>query len=172
MESFQLNTLNDTLEFINKSIYLKCNLSISELEIEKEGALYHACSYKLNNNICFNRLAKITPKKTGQFVTFWKRNTKGITEPYHANDNFDFLIINVKFKKRFGQFIFPKIILIEKGIVSSETKNGKRGFRVYPEWDMTENNQAIKTQKWQLKYFTETNHSSKPSTINALIFNK
>ncbi|RYE38879.1 MAG: MepB domain containing protein, partial [Sphingobacteriales bacterium] len=39
-------------------------------------------------------------------------------------------------------------------ILSGNGKNGKRGFRVYPPWDLTENSQARKTQQWQLEYFT------------------
>jgi hypothetical protein len=37
--------------------------------------------------------------------------------------------------------------LIEKGIVSTSKKEGKRGFSVYPIWDKTASHQAVKTQK-------------------------
>ncbi|WP_262511393.1 MepB family protein [Chryseobacterium pennipullorum] len=49
----------------------------------------------------------------------------------------------------------PKKTLLEKGILSYEKKTGKRGFRVYPSWDTAENQQAQKTQKWQIEYFLE-----------------
>ncbi|MFT5754883.1 MAG: hypothetical protein ACI924_002130 [Flavobacterium sp.] len=47
--------------------------------------------------------------------------------------------------------------MIEKGIVSTSKKEGKRGFSVYPIWDKTASHQAVKTQKWQLNYFFEVN---------------
>jgi hypothetical protein len=46
--------------------------------------------------------------------------------------------------------------LQEKGILSDDNKEGKRGFRVYPPWDIAINKQAKQTQEWQLKYFLET----------------
>jgi hypothetical protein len=42
---------------------------------------------------------------------------------------------------------------VEKGIISSNGKEGKRGIRVYPPWDIATNRQAIKTQNWQTNYF-------------------
>lgn len=99
------------------------------------------------------REAKITPKKIGQFVSVWKRNKAGITEPRQLNDDFDEFIIKCEAGNKVGQFVFPKAVLAEKGIVSTNLKEGKRGFRVYPPWDKAENKQAIKTQEWQLEYF-------------------
>ena len=43
-----------------------------------------------------HRVSKITPTKNGQFVTLWKRNQNGITEPFDINDEIDFIIITVK----------------------------------------------------------------------------
>ncbi len=101
------------------------------------------------------RQAKITPTKIGQFVTLWKRNSiKNVIEPFEVSDDIDLFVINVKTENRFGQFVFPKSILIEKGIITVK-KEGKRAIRVYPKWDLTENKQAIKTQKWQLDYFLD-----------------
>ncbi len=54
------------------------------------------------------RNSKITPKKVGQFVTFWKRNEKGITQPYRENDRIDFYVITARTENNFGQFVFPK----------------------------------------------------------------
>jgi hypothetical protein len=102
-----------------------------------------------------SREAKITPKKIGQFVSVWKRNEKGVTEPHELTDDFEFYVIKCKSENRNGQFIFPKEELAKRGIVSTPQKEGKRGFRVYPPWDKAENKQAIKTQAWQLNYFEE-----------------
>ena len=56
--------------------------------------------------------------------------------------------------KKKGVFKFSKEVLIKHGIVSTEKKDGKRGFRVYPIWDKTTSKQAIKAQIWQLEYFS------------------
>lgn len=101
------------------------------------------------------RKAKITPKKIGQFVTVWQRNATGITEPYTSADPFDFYIIMTKDHDQIGFFIFPRAILAEKGILTTAKKEGKRGFRVYPDWDTPTNKQAIKTQQWQNLYFID-----------------
>ena len=68
-------------------------------------------------------------------------------------DGFELVIINTKTENHFGQFVFPKTILIEKGIFSTDLKEGKRALRVYPPWDKTTSKQAQKTQQWQLEYF-------------------
>lgn len=130
-------------------------MKISEFKLEAESIEYDACSFMLNNLRVIYRSSKITPKKIGQFVTFWKRNKEEVTAPLHETDVLDFYVINVRKNKRFGQFVFPKSILISKGILSTDEKDGKRGFRVYPSWDVAINKQAIKTQIWQLDYFYE-----------------
>jgi hypothetical protein len=43
--------------------------------------------------------------------------------------------------------------LVDQGIITNNGKEGKRGIRVYPPWDIAPNRQAMKTQSWQLKYF-------------------
>ena len=99
------------------------------------------------------REAKATPKKTGQFVSIWKRKEEAITAPHHINDEFETLIIECKDENKSGRFIFPKSILAEKGIVSTPERKGKRGIRVYPPWDKPKSKQGLKTQAWQIKFF-------------------
>lgn len=125
----------------------------TNIKIHIEAKEYFGSSYNLENLNIIERTAKITPKKNGQFVTLWKRNIKGNTEPYHESDNFDYFFIKVFFKNSTGVFKFSKQVLIEQGIISTEKKEGNRGFRVYPIWDHPKSKQAIKTQQWQLKYF-------------------
>lgn len=153
---------------IKTKVYDKCSLEISDFKNEHEGKEYHACQFKLNEMKIVCRSSKITPKKVGQFVTFWKRNKKGITEPFNENDNVDFYVINASSGDNLGQFVFPKSILINKGIISTTNKDGKRGFRVYPKWDKTENKQAVKTQSWQLDYFYEINRLTDLKIVLAL----
>ncbi|MDH7913570.1 MepB family protein [Winogradskyella sp. SYSU M77433] len=164
----KFETLNRNLIEVKTKIYNKLSLNISELKNEHEGTEYDACQFELNGMKIISRSSKITPKKVGQFVTFWKRNKNGETEPYSENDLFDFYVINAKSGDRFGQFVFPKSELINKGFVTSEKKDGKRGFRVYPVWDKTLNKQAEKTQKWQLNYFYEINKATNLKDVSKL----
>jgi hypothetical protein len=120
-----MNQLNSELQKIKEIAYDNCSFIISDLLIESEGKTYKACTFKLNefNIICRN--AKITPKKIGQFVTFWKRNKNGITEAFDENDLIDFYVVNVIKDHRIGQFILPKSVLIKNRIISSVQKDGK-----------------------------------------------
>lgn len=139
-----------------KNIYKKNNISISDLKRENESAEYFACDAIFERKTAKFRIAKITPKKIGQFVTLWKRENNGPIEPFDALDNIDFVIVAVQDGEKIGQFIFPKSILITKGIFTDK-KEGKRAIRVYPSWDIPVNPQAIRTQKWQLQYFQKLN---------------
>lgn len=65
---------------------------------------------------------------------------------------------------KIGQFVFPKTVLHEKGILSKDGKRGKRAMRVYPPWDRTDNQQAKNTQKWQILYFFEINPNTSIDT--------
>ncbi|KJD36855.1 MepB family protein [Tamlana sedimentorum] len=152
--------MDKNLKQIKTEIYDACALNISNFKTETEGKAYHACRFELNGLQILSRTAKITPNKVGQFVTFWKRNKNGIIEPFHANDNIDFYIVNVSANSSFGQFVFPKSVLINKGIISTQNKEGKRGFRVYPTWDVPKSKQAERTQKWQSNYFFEINNTT------------
>lgn len=147
------NSFDCDLKTIEKLIYNRCHFEISNLKISPESKDYSACTFDLNGKIIQYRVAKITPTKIGQFVTIWKRNQNGITEPFDVSDDIDFIIITTKSGDNLGQFIFPKIVLVEKGILSQNGKSGKRGIRVYPSWDIPNNKQALKTQNWQLNYF-------------------
>lgn len=114
------------------------------------------------------RSAKVTPKKEGQFVMFWKRKPNGPIEPFNESDNIDFLVVNTQKGQRTGQFVFPKSILIKKGIISTAKKEGKRAFRVYSNWDLPSNTQAERTQKWQSDYFYEINVSTSVKQVAEL----
>ena len=135
--------------------YNPSGLIISNLEQEAESQEYGACSFDLGQKYIKFRVAKITPKKVGQFVTFWKRMGDGPIMPYDVNDHFDFLIVSVRKVDCLGQFIFPKNVLLQKGLLSKDGRGGKRAMRVYSVWDITESLQAKKTQGWQLLYFVE-----------------
>lgn len=134
-------------------VYDNCGYTLSDFVAEPQSAEYSACGFKLNTLEIKFRNGKITPAKIGQFVTLWKRKGNGPIEPFDVSDPIDFVLINTRKGNDFGQFVFPKHILNEKGIVCGNKKQGKRGFRVYPPWDAPDNKQAKDTQWWQLKYF-------------------
>lgn len=129
----------------------------SEYKDHVEANEYSGCEYFLNKQKYIQRTAKTTPKKVGQFVTLWKRNQHGITAPFSYEDDFDFVVILCFFEEKVGRFKFPKETLLKKNILStlSDQNSGKRGFRVYPSWDIPINRQAISTQNWQIEFFSE-----------------
>jgi len=63
--------------------------------------------------------------------------------------------ISTRSGSHFGQFVFPKHVLLQRDIVSDQGKGGKRAIRVYPPWDKPTSKQALKTQQWQLEHFLE-----------------
>lgn len=160
--------MDNNLSQLHREVYERCALKLSDYHLETESKAYDACHFQLNGRKIISRSAKITPKKVGQFVTFWKRNANGITQPFEENDMFDFYMVTVRTEKEFGQFVFPKSVLIKKGIVSTNAKEGKRAFRVYPKWDIAKSKQAERTRKWQLNYFYEVNTSTDLKKVSEL----
>lgn len=118
-----------------------------------ESQAYCACSFEQDTIKFHFRKAKITPKKEGQFVVFWKRIPSGVIAPFEESDDFNFLIIEAESESDLGYFIFPKSVLIAKKIVSTHLKEGKRAFRVYPPWSIPKNKQGLITQSWQRDHF-------------------
>ncbi len=144
---------NSNFLFVKKYIYDPCNLICSNFEPLPESKEYEACQFTMNQKQIQFRVAKITPIKIGQFVTFWKRLTDGPTAPYDMADPVDYFMVSVRNAHNFGLFIFPKLALFQHGYVSKNGVGGKRAMRVYPSWDKPVSPQAIQSQKWQLKYF-------------------
>ncbi len=153
-------TIPTELKNIKELVYDPCGMAFTQLKMNSESKEYSASSFALNGHKIKYRMAKTTSIKTGQFVAIWKRNEAGITAPFDISDEIDFLIITTKSNENLGQFIFPKSVLKDKKIISSESSGGKRGMRVYPPWDETANKQAKTTQKWQLNYFLPVRGSS------------
>lgn len=159
------NTIHPDVLVTQKLAYEPNELTCSTIIQEAESQEYGACTFEMNHKTIKFRVAKITPTKIGQFVTFWKRIGCGPIMPYDMNDSFDFLVVNVRNAQHFGQFVFPKDVLWQKGFLSKDGKNGKRAMRVYPSWDTPTSSQAQKTQAWQLIYFFEI----QPNIDNAKI---
>ena len=159
-----LDLLPNDLKIAKQLLYDTLGFAITKLTLHPESKEYGACSFILHGKQVQYRMAKITPKKVGQFVTTWKRNQSGITAPFDSTDELDYIIISARSAGNFGQFIFPKSILAKKGIITHNNKEGKRGIRVYPPWDTPTNKQAAKTQQWQQAYF----FSIQPGDIDLL----
>lgn len=140
---------------IAKQYFDACGFGYTQPIAGAESAEYGAYTFTLYGKSVLYRVAKITPTKTGQFVTVWKRNDQGITVPYHMSDNIDLFIISTRSADNIGLFIFPKEVLLQQGIISGHLIEGKRGIRVYPPWDVAASKQAQKTQQWQTAFFLE-----------------
>ena len=156
-----LTTIHKSLLFITELIYFKCSFDCTPPIAEAESAEYAAYTFRINKRPVIYRAAKITPTKTGQFVTLWKRNGDGPIQPFDISDDIDLFIISTASGDKFGHFVFPKALLLDKKIISGSNNAGKRAIRVYPPWDATTNKQAQKTQQWQLPYLLET-HPNTP----------
>lgn len=112
--------------------YAQCGLKIESFLPKDTISKYCSHIFNLNNKNILFKIAKKTPKKTGWFVTLWKRNSDNI-----------------------GQFIFPKTVLLEKKILSQNNKGGKRAIRVYTPWDKVTSTQASQTQSWHSPFFVD-----------------
>ena len=131
----------------------EANLIATDFILEKESQEYDACRFIIKENQFHFRKAKVTPKKEGLFVTFWKRIPSGIIAPFDEHDDFNFLIISVETEMDSGWLLFPKDLLLEKNIISTSLKEGKRGFRIYPPSSAPKSKQGLTSQNWQIQYF-------------------
>lgn len=154
------------LKKILDKIYQPAGLHIHNFETESESQDYGACRFRLDGQMIVFRIAKTTPKKVGQFVVLWKRATSGVIEPFDVKDPVDFFVVAVHTPRHTGQFVFPKDILYEKGILQGGDSEGKRAIRVYSAWDMTTSRQAKNTQAWQLDYFFELTENQEENIFN------
>lgn len=145
-------TTHPALLITQKILFDTYGLKLSDFHEDSDSKEYAACSFKLNEQHIVFRVSKITPKKIGQFVTVWKRNKQDVTQPFTKSDTIDYLIVFAQNEKNKGFFVFPKSVLLSKNIIA-DSKEGKRGMRVYPPWDKAVNKQAEKTQQWQVDYF-------------------
>jgi hypothetical protein len=147
------NHIPEDFFIAKKEIYDHCGFDCTAPQAEPESAEYGACQLTISKRKIIFRVAKTTPTKSGQFVTIWKRMENGPIQPFDISDDFDLMIISTRKDNLLGQFVFPKSVLLTKGIISGNNKDGKRGIRVYPPWEPVTSKQAEKTQAWQLQYF-------------------
>ena len=166
--------MKDELRDIDQLLFTATTTHLTELHEDPEAKEYCGYNFQIQNRKFKYRKAKLTPKKVGFFVTLWRRNQNQQTEPFHESDDFDFYIIHTQDHDRSGYFIFPKSELIRQNILSTDSKEGKRGFRVYPPWSSTQNKQAQKTQSWQTHFFIHSTNEPLQDTakLNEILNSK
>ena len=145
----------EALRKIENAILKIQELEISNIIEDPECGAYSGYSFRIGKRNVKFRKAKVTPKKNGQFVALWKRNNEKQTIPYGVDDNFDFYMIAAEQQHRSGFFLFPQYILGEKQILTTEDREGKRGFRLYTDWDIPQSKQSRQTKNWQTGYFID-----------------
>ncbi|MFP3727875.1 MepB family protein [Priestia filamentosa] len=151
-----MNNFFTALTYVNKMIYESNRLTVTSVQEEKQNSKYGAGTFQLSSKTVRFRVANITPTKVGQFVALWEKDENNKNQPYLYEEAPDLLVITTfKNEREFGQFVFPKEVLLKQNILSSTSTKGKMAIRVYPSWDSPTSKQAIKTQKWQLPYFVD-----------------
>ncbi|MGY3189804.1 MepB family protein [Lysinibacillus sp. TE18511] len=149
-----MNKFNKTLAYVNELLYKPNNLTIKNIREETQNSDYGAGIFQLNSKSVRFRVAKITPTKIGQFVSFWEKDEANKNQAFSYDNATDLLVINTfNDNGDFGQFVFPKEILLQQNILRTSNTKGKMAIRVYPGWDTPTSKQAIATQEWQLPYF-------------------
>ncbi|WP_035346802.1 MepB family protein [Halalkalibacter hemicellulosilyticus] len=155
-----MNEFYKTLSYVNENVYEPNHFVINAIQEETQNADYGAGMFQLNSKSVRFRVAKNTPTKIGQFVAFWEKDKNHKNQAFSYEKATDLLVINTfTSKNNFGQFVFPKEVLVKQNILKTATSKGKMAIRVYPIWDHPTSKQAIETQKWQLEYFFEMNNS-------------
>lgn len=145
---------------LNQRFYQINQLKLESLQKEKHNEKYKAGTFILNSRSVRFRLAKITPKKNGQFVAFWEKDHTGKNQAIHFSASPDLVVIHCfGNNQQEGQFVFPREVLLKKKILRDDSRKGKMGMRVYPSWDIPQSPQALKTQLWQNKYFINLSKS-------------
>ena len=149
-----MNKFYKTLTYVNKILYDPNHLTIKNILEETQNLDYGAGIFQLNSKSVRFRVAKITPTKIGQFVAFWEKDEANKNQAFSYDNATDLLVINTFGRNGiYGQFVFPKEVLLKQNILKTSKTKGKMAIRVYPSWDIPTSKQAIATQKWQLPYF-------------------
>ena len=90
---FKISTMNKELQKLENRLLKNIDLKISAITQDTDCEEYSGYNFQLQQLNIKYRKAKVTPKKNGLFVTLWKRNIKGQTEPFNHNDQVNFYII-------------------------------------------------------------------------------
>lgn len=126
-----------------------------DIKLEKQNTDYEGFLFNMNQIVYRSRLAKLTPKKKGYFVAFWEKDDNQKNQAFDFNESPEKLLISIIDGSKMGLFIFPKTILLEQGILKTDSQKGKMAIRIYPSWETDLNASATKTQKWQMPFFID-----------------
>ncbi len=149
-----MNEFYKTLTFVNEKMYEPTKLKIKCIEEEKQNYKYGAGRFELSGRTVRFRVAHTTPTKIGQFVAMWEKDKANKNQAFPEKEAPDLLVITtLKNEREWGQFVFPKEVLLKQQILKTDQIKGRMGIRVYPSWDNPTSIQAKQTQKWQLAYF-------------------
>ena len=104
-----MHSFDTVLKHINEVIYKPNQLTIASTNEEQQNLEYAARTFELINKLTIKtvrfRVAKQTPTKIGQFVTFWEKDSKGMNRPFQYDSSPDLLVITTfKDNRTFGQF--------------------------------------------------------------------
>ena len=170
----------DKLESLLVKMFVPSGYQITkkvELDPIPESSKYEALNFSINDMSIVYRKGKVTSDRPGAFLAVWKRANSengNVNKPIPlTSSELDYLFIQVEShsnileelepKRKYGMFIFPVSLLIEKGIVSSSKSKGKTGFRIFPPWSEDRgiagtkvfSESGKKTQRWQIPFFLE-----------------
>ena len=110
-------SLPDSFNRFQEQFLKPLGKTAANIEREKESAEYGAVRFEMDGQTCLFRQAKHTPKKIGQFVALWKRPAiSGEIAPFDRDDGIDKVIVLADEHPRFGVFVFPCRLLVEKDI--------------------------------------------------------
>ncbi|MFP7492876.1 MepB family protein [Terribacillus saccharophilus] len=157
--------------FIENILFHLGRSPITNVITEAHNQEYEGMLIQLEDTTYRSRLAKATPKKKGYFVVFWEKDENNKNQAYSFLESPAKVIISIMDENLRGQFVFPKSILLKKGILRSENSKGKMAIRVYPAWERELNKTAAQTQKWQQKYFVDLTDDFHKEKLEALYFN-
>lgn len=155
-----------------KELFSGTDYEITNIVKEPQNKEYEGITFKINENKYRSRLAKQTPMKDGYFVVFWEKDINQCNQAYAYSESPDKIIISIIDKNLKGQFIFPKSLLLKKGILRTVDSKGKMAIRVYPSWERSLNNAAKKTQAWQAPYFMNMSNEIVKRRLTELYFSK
>lgn len=160
----------ESLDYLIKIFAEISQSSLEQLQVEKQNEEYEGATFSIRKQTFRSRKAKRTPKKAGYFVVFWEKDDQNNNQPYDATMAPDKLVITVLDQEKKGQFIFPKEILIKKGILSHGKTTGKMALRVYPDWIDGLNPTAAATQRWQAPFFIDLTAKRDVEKLKELYF--
>ena len=169
----------DELEFLLIKELVPSGYQITQkvtLDPTPESAKYEGLNFHLNGRSIVYRKGKVTSDRPGAFLAVWQRPSEDLNnnKPIPlTSDDLDYLFIQVEshsnivegleHRTKYGMFIFPVSLLVEKGILASVKSKGKTGFRVFPPWSEDRggvgtqlfSESGKKTQHWQIPFFVD-----------------